>query len=111
MDPRLDKARESGSAEAVAETRTATNQFVIDAALLASSLAAISMRNEKCRIAEEVETGFRSYADLLHRKQALRLTDEDDVALNYILQQIRRRLNYLKVWRLRPACEPHPGSE
>ena len=106
MDPRLDKAVDSGRDGAVTDPRAAANQFVIEAALLASSLAAISMRHEKCRIAQEVETGFRSYAELLRRKHSLRLTAEDDLALNYILQQIRTRLNYLKVWRLRPACEP-----
>ena len=111
MDPRLDQATDSGRNGAVTDPRAAANQFVLEAALLASSLAAISMRHEKCRIAQEVETGFQSYAELLRRKQSLRLSAEDEVALNHILQQIRSRLNYLKVWRLRPACEPRPKSE
>lgn len=111
MDPRLDQATDSGRDGAVTDPRAAANQFVLQAALLASSLAAISMRHEKCRIAQEVETGFQRYAELLRRKESLRLAAEDQVAINHILQQIRTRLNYLKVWRLRPACEAQPRNE
>ena len=111
MNPKLDQATDSGRNGAVTDPRAAANQFVLEAALLASSLAAISMRHEKCRIAQEVEAGFQSYAELLRRKHSLRLIPEDEVALNHILQQIRTRLNYLKVWRLRPACDPQPKNE
>lgn len=111
MNSKEDRATGVGRDGAVEENRTATNQFVLEAALLATSLEAISMRSAKSRIAEEVESGFQSYAELLRRRESLRLTSEDERALQQIMQQIRTRLNYLKVWRLGSSREPQESSE
>jgi|SRR5579859_1225028 len=89
----------------------AANQFVLEAAFLATSLDAISMREKKGRIAEEVETAFESYEKLLRRRASLRLTGEDDAAVRQILQRIRRRLNYLRAWRMHSSCDPQPTGE
>ena len=110
MEPRQDKASGLEPATAPRDSHTETNRFVLEAALLASSLAGISMRDEKRRIAQDVESGFQSYAELLRRKESLRLTSEDDRAIEDILQQIRTRLNYLKVWRI-PTGEAQSSRE
>lgn len=110
MDPRQDRATDTGRSAAANDAQAVTNQFVLEAALLASSLAGISMRDEKHKIVQQVETAFASYAQLLRRRESLRLSAEDEAVLQQILQQIRSRLNYLKVWRLQHAQRGNEGG-
>ena len=73
-----------------------TARLVQDTIWLASALDAVKARDLPDAVAEALRRGYLEFAELLLRRDSLRLSQEDDLLINWVLDLIAARLRFLQ---------------
>lgn len=76
--------------------RQRTDVFVRDTIRLISALDAVTARDAPGCIAEALHRGYWVFAELLIERDSLRLGQEDDILINWVLDLIAARLRFLR---------------
>jgi len=75
--------------------RSRVNEFIADVCHLSARLEPMSRRENAERLATILQSSREEYAELLQRKDALKLSADDSEMVQTMLERIKARLRFL----------------
>ena len=75
--------------------RSRVNEFIADVCRLSARLEPMSRRENAERLATILQSSREEYAELLQRKDALKLSADDSEMVQTMLERIKARLKFL----------------
>lgn len=76
--------------------RHIVEQIALDAAHASALLGALTRRDELTMITRMLERGRLQYAELVHRRQLLRLAPEDARAIDDLLDNVKAHIKFVE---------------